>query len=260
MSAELRAIFDQDAELYDRARPGYPEALFDDLVELGVIGPGRRVLEIGAGTGQATLSIARRGSSVQAVELGAALADRLRHNAVGLPVDVATSAFEDFAAPPHSFDAVLAFTAWHWLTPDVRVQRAHTALRRGGALVTVATDHVLGGSTQFFADAQECYERWDPATPPGLRLTAADDIPPVLDEVDESGLFEPATRRRYLADISYSAQAYLDVLGTYSGHRALSAERRTGLLRCIRELIDGDYGGTVTKRYLYEVRVARTSY
>ena len=70
----LRATFDQAAELYDRARPRYPAALFDDLAGLTGIGPGSRVLEIGPGTGQATVTLAERGCRVVAVELGADLA------------------------------------------------------------------------------------------------------------------------------------------------------------------------------------------
>jgi SAM-dependent methyltransferase len=66
----LRATFDQAAGLYGRARPGYPPALFDDLADLTGIRPGSRVLEIGPGTGQATLPLAERGGRVVAVELG----------------------------------------------------------------------------------------------------------------------------------------------------------------------------------------------
>jgi len=76
----LRVTFDQAAELYDRARPGYPPALFTDLAELAGVGPGCRVLEIGCGTGQATGPLAERGCQVVAVELGAALAAAARRN------------------------------------------------------------------------------------------------------------------------------------------------------------------------------------
>ncbi|HET8788172.1 MAG TPA: rRNA adenine N-6-methyltransferase family protein, partial [Actinomycetes bacterium] len=69
----LRSTFDQVADLYDRVRPGYPAALFDDLAELAGVGPGARVLEIGPGTGQATVPLAERGCRVVAVELGAGL-------------------------------------------------------------------------------------------------------------------------------------------------------------------------------------------
>jgi protein-L-isoaspartate O-methyltransferase len=76
----LRATFDQAAELYDRARPGYPPALFDDLAELAGAGAGRRVLEIGPGTGQATVPLPSAGCRIVAVELGAGLARVVRRN------------------------------------------------------------------------------------------------------------------------------------------------------------------------------------
>src|SRR6266542_5110121 len=50
--ARLRETFNEAAELYDRARPGYPPALFDELAVLAGVGPGCRVLEIGCGTGR----------------------------------------------------------------------------------------------------------------------------------------------------------------------------------------------------------------
>jgi len=229
----------------------------DDLVELAGLGPEARVVEIGPGTGQATVPLAMRGVSVIAVELGAALAAQLRRRTAGLPVEVAVGAFEEVPLPSEPFDAVVAFTAWHWLTPGVRVQRAHDALRPGGFLATVTTEHVLGGTAPFFADAQQCYERWDPATPPGLRLTPAEEIPPIVDEVDTSELFGPAVRHRCTQDVTYTSRSYLDVLATYSGHRALTDERRRGLFGCLERLIDDSYHGSVTKRYLYELRVAQ---
>lgn len=257
MSSQLRAIFDEDADLYDRARPGYPDELVEDLVDLAALGRGSRVLEIGPGTGQATVALAGRGCSVVGVELGSSLAATLRRRAAGLPVEVVVGAFEDYRLPVEPFDAVAAFTAWHWVAPGARLAHAHDALRPGGWLATVTTEHVRGGTAQFFADAQRCYERWDPATPPGLDLLPADEIPPALDEVDTSELFEPALRRRYHQDITYSTRGYLDLLHTYSGHRGLTPDRRTGLMTCLGHLIDTEYRGVVTKRYLYELRVAQ---
>ena len=62
---------------------------------------------------------------------------------------------------------------------------------------------------------------------------------------------------RYEWQQTYSTAAYLDVLRTYSGHRALQADLRAGLLDCIAQLIDTRYNGAITKRYLNELRVAR---
>jgi hypothetical protein len=88
-------------------------------------------------------------------------------------------------------------------------------------------------------------------------LPTADEVPAGLDEVDQSDLFAPAVRKRYHQDITYPSESYLDLLATYSGHRALHADQRKGLLDCIASLIDDAYAGSVTKRYLYELRVAR---
>lgn len=255
---ELRSIFDEDAELYTRARPGYPDALFAALGELAGLGAGARVVEIGPGTGQATLPLVDRGAHVVAVELGANLAAALRERTAGQPVEVVEAPFERWAAPSDSADLVTSFTAWHWLDPTVRAERVAAVLRPGGALATVTTEHVLGGTAGFFADVQECYERWDPATPPGLRLQHAEAIAPFTDEIDGSPLFQPAVRRRFRADVTYDAGGYLDLLSTYSGHRALRPDLRRGLFDCIGGLIESRYGGTVTKAYLYELRVART--
>ena len=58
---ERRFIFDEVADLYERARPGYPGQLVDDVVTLSGIEPTGRILEIGAGTGKATTAFASRG-------------------------------------------------------------------------------------------------------------------------------------------------------------------------------------------------------
>jgi SAM-dependent methyltransferase len=256
-----RATFDEAAELYDRARPRYPRALFDDLAGLTGIGPGSRVLEIGPGTGQATLPLAERGCRVVAVELGADLAAVARRNLARFPtVEVVTAAFEDWPLPAEPFDLVLAATAFHWIDPAVRVARAADALRPGGALATVATHHVAGGEEPFFTEVQDCYVRWDPETPPeGTPLKAAADIPSSSEELDRSGRFGPATFRRYEWELPYTTAGYIEVLLTYSGHRALDPEARSGLLDCIAHLIDHGYGGRITKRYLTELRVAFTT-
>ena len=90
----LRRTFDTAADLYDTARPSYPEELFDDLVELARLEPGDRLLEIGCATGKATRSLLERGFSVVCVEMGAKLAERARRDLAGLPVEINITPFE----------------------------------------------------------------------------------------------------------------------------------------------------------------------
>ncbi|MFB9414412.1 class I SAM-dependent methyltransferase [Dactylosporangium matsuzakiense] len=256
---KLRATFDEDAVRYDRARPRYPAQMFDDLAAGGAA-PGAGVLEIGCGTGQATVSLAERGYRIVAVELGAELAAVARRNLAGFDaVEIVTGAFEAWPLPGEPFDVVFAATAFHWIDPAVRVSKSADALRPSGLLATVATHHIAGGTwtEAFFAQIQQCYERFDPSTPPGLRLQTARDIVEDDRELTASGRFGPAKFYRYEWELSYSTADYLDVLLTYSSHRALPDGQRSALLDCVARLIDVDHGGRVVKRYLTELRIAQ---
>ncbi|MFD9544637.1 class I SAM-dependent methyltransferase [Streptomyces sp. NPDC060022] len=257
--AHLGGIFDEDAELYDRARPGYPPELYDDLAVLAGARPGSRVLEVGCGTGQATVPLAGRGCRITAVEAGARMAAVARRNLAGAAaVEVVTARFESWPLPQEPFDAVVSATAFHWIDPAVRVVKAADALRPGGALAVVRSQHVRGGTEEFFVEVQRCYERFDPRTPPGLRPPEAAEIDGSdhAREVARSGRFGPTAFRRYEQDLTYTTSEYLEVLRTYSGHRDLPEAARNGLLGCIADLIEGRYDGRVTKRYLIELGVS----
>jgi SAM-dependent methyltransferase len=254
----LRASFGEDAERYDRRRPGYPSELFDDIAALVPAGSRSRVLEIGCGTGQATLPMARLGYTIVAVELSTDLAAIARRNLAGFDnVAVVVSAFEDWAPPDTPFDLVLSATAFHWLDPDTRMTRTADVLRPDGVAAIVSTHHVAGGTASFFVDAQGCYERYDPSTPPGLRLEHASDIPTDSTEFDESDRFGTVGFRRYEWEETYTADEYVDLLLTYSGHRTLEPAAQDGLLTCIANLINDDHAGRITKRYLTQLATAR---
>ncbi|MFF3916905.1 class I SAM-dependent methyltransferase [Streptomyces sp. NPDC001852] len=256
----LSRTFDEDAELYDRARPGYPPGLYDDLADLAGARPGSRVLEVGCGTGQATVPLARQGCRITAVEAGPSMAALARRNLAGAgTAEVVTAEFEKWPLPDEPFDTVLSATAFHWIDPAVRVAKAADALRPGGALAVVRTQHVRGGTEEFFVAVQRCYERFDPGTPPGLRLPAAADLDGSdhAGEVARSGRFGPTAFRRYEQDLTYTTADYLELLRTYSGHRALPEAARTGLLECVAALIDSRFGGRVTKRCLIDLGVSR---
>jgi SAM-dependent methyltransferase len=136
----LRATFGEAPALYDRARPGYPTAMFDDLAALAELTAGSRVLEIGAGTGQATLPLAERGYDVTAVELSGGMAAIAKRKLAGFPnARVVTGAFEAMPLPAAHFDAVLCATAWKWLDPAVRLVKAAAVLVPGGSLAIAPT-------------------------------------------------------------------------------------------------------------------------
>ena len=256
-----RAQFDGAAAGYAAARPGYPEALFDELVALAGLPPGGEIVEIGPGTGQATVPLARRGYRIAAIELGAALAAETRRATRDYPgVTVVVGDFEGLSLPPASCDLVTAATAFHWLDPATRYARAARILRPGGALAPFRNEHVKSArDADFFAATQGVYARVLP------EWAAAYQGLPRPEEVADAeaariaavGLFEEPVVRRYLWESAYDAAGYLALLATYSDYRRLAPEGRARLFDGLAALIDRDFGGRITMGYLTTLAVAR---
>jgi SAM-dependent methyltransferase len=254
----LRTTFEEVPDLYDRARPVYPPQLFDDLVPYGSLAAGSRVLEIGCGTGQATLPLAERGFEVVCVELGAGLAAVARRKLAGFPrVEVVNAVFEDWEAEDESFDAVVAFTAFHWVDPEVKYAKPARLLQPGGSLAIAETDQVLvEGGEPFWTEVQADYDAVVPSDrnrPPPRPEEAGD----LRAELEEAGRFADVEVRRYLADVSYSAEEYVAVLDTYSPNRAMKPAKRERLFGRIRRRIEAHPGGRVRKTYLFTLNLAR---
>lgn len=233
-SPELRTVFDCDAEAYDRTRPVCPPELFDDLLDLL---PGGRVLEIGAGTGQATFPLAARGLSVTAVELGPRLAEVARRRLAAFPdVEVIAGSFEEWTPPARKFDAVLAVNSLHWVDPAVRYAKPAALLGSGGLMAVAGTLRAQPADADpFWTDVQENYRAVGYAggpPPPPAEIAA-----PHL-TADALALFEEVVARRYPFQMVYSAEDYLANLATQSGTQALGAARMTEFLNSVRTRLE----------------------
>jgi SAM-dependent methyltransferase len=254
----LRQTFETAADLYDAARPEYPRELFDDLVSLAGLAPGARLLEIGCATGKATRPLLERGFLVHCVELGEQLAERARRNLAGLPVTIDVASFEDWDGEPGSFDLVFAATAWHWIDPTLRYEKAHRLLRPDGHLAFWSAFHAFpDGFDPFFTEIQEVYdeigESYGEAWPPPPPESVADDV----GEIEASGLFDDVRVRRYLWERRYTADEYIALLDTFSGHIAMPAEGRERLYGEIRRRIALREDPRVLRHWYAILHVAR---
>jgi SAM-dependent methyltransferase len=241
--ARLRTTFDEAASLYDEVRPGYPVELFDDVVSLSRIPAGGRILEIGCGTGQATVPLARRGYRILCVELGENMVAVARRNLEGYPqTEVQTGTFQAWHLQEAAFDLAVSATAFHWLDPEVAYPKVARALHPQGALALFWNVHVhTDAAGGFFEEAQKAYEREAP------EIVGPDDyngpplpeeVPSRTPEIEGPGLFKVSTTRQYRWDEPYDATGYLRVLNTYSGHRSLSNDARERLFRGIVDLMN----------------------
>jgi SAM-dependent methyltransferase len=243
--------FGEVAGLYDAARPGYPERLFDDVVRLL---PGPRVVDVGAGTGKATGPLVARGLRLTCVEpdraMAAVLARRYRVAAVVVdsfegwtngPVGPDGAVGPDGSGSPggpqrRRYDGLVSAQAWHWTAPD-RWTRAARLLRPGG-LLAVWWNVDGWGSAEVYRQIDEVYaahglvpERTEPGD-------ATEPEPWPQNEMRALAGFECLPARSYPCPRDYRSGEYTALLATTSFHRMLAAPLRSSLLAGIGQVVD----------------------
>jgi len=256
----LKITFNQVAETYDRARPNYPERLFEDLIALAKLQSGADLLEIGCGTGRTTLPLAQRGFRITCIELGENLAAVARRNLSPLPnVRVVVAPFETWDAGGQTVDLVYAASSWHWLDPEIRYPRAAALLKPGGSLAIISGGHAFPQDADpFFFEIQDVYreldmqpkgEQWPPPLP--------EDVPDLREEIEATGLFAEFQSRRYVWEKLYTAETYIALLNSFSGHIALEPAKRDYLYRKVRERITARPDRRVRRHWLAILNLAR---
>jgi SAM-dependent methyltransferase len=250
--------FDEIAELYDQGRREPPGWLYDTLFSSSGLDPAHtRILEIGCGTGKSTLPSARRGCQIVALEMGSNLARLARQHLAAFPsVQIINTRFEDWVATA-TFDLVLAITAWHWLDPAVRYQRAAAALKAGGILAFSISEHAFPpGYDPFFEQIRDGYETigfgklpWPPPPP--------ETIPDDRAEIEQTGLFDDVRVIRRLWTEEFTAEEHVALMRTASDHHLLDPDKREWLFDQMRRLIQARPAERIRKHNLTLLHLAR---
>ncbi|MEW9527746.1 trans-aconitate 2-methyltransferase [Microbispora sp. NPDC049125] len=257
----LRATFNRAAAIYQDARPDYPAELYSDLLAMTGVTPPAHLLEVGCGPGKATLPLARMGFRITAIELGDALAAEARRRLAGFAgVSVITSSFEDWEPQAGArFDLVYAATAWKWVDPEVKYGKAAALLAQGGHLAVWNADHAMPADFDpFFTQIQKVYEEigerhdgpW-PGPPPEERTD------PMAAEFDASGHFAVVGTKLYVWALRYTADEYIALLDTFSGHIAMEPAKREHLYQEIRRRLAERPDGRLTRHWWAVLTVGR---
>lgn len=256
----LKVTFDTIADRYHQARPDYPEELYAALIATTGITPPGQLLEVGCGTGKATLPLARHGYRMTCLEPGSQLARVARANLRDFPLaSVVGQSFENWhPASGTRYDLIFAATAWHWVDPAARYQRAHALLRPGGHLAIWTTEHVFPpGGDQFFHELQEIYDEIGSGMPPGTSYFAPGEEPDDTAAIERSGLFTVTLVRHFDWEIRYSAEQYIALLETFSSHIAMAPWQRDRLYGEIRRRLAVRPDGQVRRHWGVVLQIAR---
>lgn len=240
----LEWTFDTQAALYEKMRPGYADALYRKIFDYCPLTDASCALEIGIGGGQATEPVLKTGCRVTAVERGGHFTDICNRKFAAYPGFLCVNKrFEDFEAEDNSFDLVFAASSFHWIEEEFGYKKVYALLKKGGAFARFANHPYKDKENEALdAQIQKAYAKYMPGSKmsPEYTMEMAEKRAAIAEKYGftdtEAHLF---TRIR-----TFTASAYIRLLGTYSDHIAIEENTRKKFFSEIEEAILS-FGGTI---------------
>lgn len=159
---EFRKIFDTIPQQFDRYRPRYCPELFADLIDYAEVKPGKAVLELGPGTGQATDPILSTGCDYHAIELGEHLAQMMKTKYGDHPnFDIVNDDFITHDFGGQQFDMIYSAATIQWIPEEVAFSKTFQLLKPGGTLAMMLTrSDYKTPNEALFNSIQEVYSKF----------------------------------------------------------------------------------------------------
>ena len=248
--------FDTVASTYEKLRPGYVDALYQDIFAYCPLDASSRAVEVGIGGGQATRPILETGCAVTAVEPGANFCELCREKFAAYPnFSIMNGKFEDAVLPAESCDLVYSASAFHWVPEEVGYRKVFDVLKPGGAFARFANHPYKDKGRPGMHEAlQAVYAVYMPGSlvPDEYSEEAAAQRAQIAAKYG----FTDIRHHLYRRTRDFTAAEYVQLLGTYSDHIAIEKETRGRFFREIEAAING-LGGVITIYDTIDLQLAR---
>lgn len=257
-------VFGEVAEVYDATRPGYPDELVDEVLAYAALGD-LPAVEVGAGTGKATVPFAERGVPLVCVEPDPRMAEVLRRNTASHPgVRIEPGGFEEWQPGGRRFGLLLAATCWHWLDPQRRWDLVHAALAPGGAVALFWNGHGVLDPSLHEALAEVDRRagivhspHHDPAFGDSREEDWSEETGWPEAECRRDGRFTDLRSLSFRSRERYDTDRYLGYLASISAYRILADDVRERTLNEVAAVLDA-HGGGIAMECVSALFLART--
>jgi SAM-dependent methyltransferase len=259
----LEWTFNTVAEEYDKWRPTYVPELYKDIFTYKPINLLSNVLEIGIGTGQATLPILETGCNLTAVELGENLAEITRRKFSSYNnISIETGAFQNYESNNDFYDLIYSASAFHWIPEEVGYSKVYKILKSGGVFVRFA-DHPYynkNGQEALCDEIEKVYAEYMPALKPSPTPKPSSEYTEV-NAINRANIalkygFVDISHKLYYRTITYSSDDFINRIAIQSDKIALKKSERYKLCIAIKDAIDR-HGGTITSYETIDLNIAR---
>jgi SAM-dependent methyltransferase len=237
------AGFGSAAELYERARPGYPDEAVAWMLERLRVRTDSTVLDLAAGTGKLTRQLVPLCGHVLAVEPVEEM--RVQLEKAVPEAEALDGTAEAIPLADNSVDAVTCAQAFHWFRMDEALREIHRALRPGGALGVVWNARDLSDPLQ--ARLEEILRR--------RKAIFVADSKWEQGWLEQTGHFGRVDHVTWPFEQLVSAGATMDRVSSISFVAAMSADARAAVLAEVEALI-ATQTEPIAFRYVTEVYAA----
>lgn len=211
------------AGIYEEVRPSYPEKLIQDIITKTNLKLNNNLLEIGAGTGKATIQFANKGFKIHAIELGEEMAAILKDKCANYPnILVDVTSFEEWNCPDNErYDMIYSAQAFHWLDKNLKYKKCYEILKDKGYLVLFwykPCDNKLPKTRELQEKIDRIVKKYasyypaDDGKPQRRKHDGVYEDDGRKAEIESSGLFRLVERVEYISETRNNADQYLKVI------------------------------------------------
>lgn len=253
---DLRTTFNTDEFNYDKARPDYPSELFEGIFKYSNPSANSSVLEIGIGTGQATLPFLKKNYNLTAVELGNRLAEYCKQKFSPYEnINIINNDFLEANLPENSFDLIFSATAFHWIPKDSGYTKVKSLLKPNGVFA-LFWNHPYVSNTEDKTNlaSMAIYQKYRPNDKTPIQFDESK-CQVIINELAQFG-FTDIQSKIYRRTRNLTSEEYVNLIRTYSDHNALPEQIRLAFEQDMKEAID-EVGGKINIYDTIDLYLAR---